>query len=149
MAEVIEPMEGGALFSKSTKRKLKNTGKKILKTGAKYAVKEGAIALGTMAAGPVGGVAAGMAADFALKRLKKRPGGVMPPSVRKFVAEHGDEQITSVELLRTPLDMVSRAPLNMVTLGQFDKAVKEAGYDSAFHLGMIVNNKHQIEFENK
>ena len=136
----MEPMEGEGL-----KKELKKAGKKVAKTAAKAAVKYGATAAGTALAGPVGGYVAGKVADFALARLKKRPGGVMPPAVRAFVEKFGDTPINSVEVTRTPLDVTSRAPLNMVTLGQFDKAVKEAGYDSAFHLAMIVNGEYQIE----
>jgi hypothetical protein len=133
MAETEQQMQGDGLFKKA---------KKAIKKKAKTVVKNDIVPLAvTATAGPV----AGMATKFVLKRLEKRPPGVMPPSVRSFVEKKGGEKITSVEVIRTPLDAVSQGALAAVTLGTFNKAVKEAGYDAAFHLAMIVNGKYQID----
>ena len=133
MAEMEQKMEGDGWW-KDTKKAVKKKGKAVIKNDiVPLAV--------TTVAGPV----AGMATKFVLQRLKKRPAGVMPPSVRSFLEKKGDEKITSVEVIRTPLDAVSQGALAAVTLGTFNKAVQEAGYDAAFHLAMIVNGKYQID----
>lgn len=41
--------------------------------------------------------------------------------------------------------MVTNAALNVVTLGAFDKAVKKSGYDKAFHLALVINEKFVVD----
>lgn len=97
------------------------------------------------AATAIGGPVAGAIAGFVLPRLEKRPGGVLPPHVREFLEKHGQEEITSIEVMRTPLDSLTSTALSGLTFGAFDKALKASGYDSAFHLAMVVNGKYMID----
>ncbi len=120
---------------------MEGEGLKSLVKDAKKGIKKAIPAVATAVGGPV----AGLATAFSLRAFQKRPPGALPPRVRTFLEKRGAEVITSIELHRSPLDAVSKAALAGVTLGQFDKAVKEAGYDAAFHLAMIVNGKYLID----
>ena len=69
----------------------------------------------------------------------------LPKSFRKFIKEHGDEPITSLEIVRTPLDRVPQTLLNVLTLGDWDNIKKRANVDQLVHTGLIVNDKYTLE----
>lgn len=60
-----------------------------------------------------------------------------PPSVREFIKKNGEKEITGIIIQRVPLASTLNGFLNVLTLGQYNKAKKKAGYDDLFHLSMI------------
>lgn len=109
--------------------------------GAKSVGKATAGAAVSRALGPAGSALVAASGD----RFKKREDGKLPPAVRSMLAKQGDTVITSLAVTRTPLDMVTNAALNMVTFGAFNKAVERSGYDKAFHLALVINDKFTLD----
>ncbi len=75
--------------------------------------------------------------------LLKRDDGTLPPAFRKLLSVIGDESITSIKLFRQPIS-VSKF-LNFISNGKYNELLKNNGYDSAFHLGMVINNKFILD----
>jgi len=79
-----------------------------------------------------------------LRLTRKAKGGVfgfdlkadVPKPVREFLDREGDKRITSISICRVPLNSRLLKVLNVITLGQLNKVVKEKGYDTFFHLFM-------------
>jgi hypothetical protein len=60
------------------------------------------------------------------------------PTIKKLLEKHGDEKISSIKVLREPINSMINTILNWVTNGKFDENIKKNGYDSAMHLYMYV-----------
>lgn len=58
----------------------------------------------------------------------------LPPSVRTILAQHGDEPVQSMIIVRTPLGKLLSGVLNVASLGQMGKLP----YDKLFHLYLLV-----------
>jgi hypothetical protein len=69
---------------------------------------------------------------------------ILPPSARKLLEQIGNEPITSIEIVRTPLSSFTRGFLNAISLGQFDK-ISRKSYDQIFHLSLFLNGKYNLE----
>lgn len=124
-----EPIDvGGDL--KTTIRKTKNTLKKVGRV---------AKVIAPIVVNPVAGIA------MASTQLKKRKAGVLPPLVRNLLKEIGNQEIISIKIVRTPLEAPIQGLLNIVSLGTFQKAVKDSSYDSMFHLALFLNNEIQLD----
>lgn len=82
-----------------------------------------------------------------IKRITptKRKEGVLPPQSRDLLAKIGGEPITSLTIVRTPLDAFVKTLLGVVSLGQFSSAVKKSSYDEMYHLTLFINNKYSWE----
>ena len=65
--------------------------------------------------------------------------------MKKFIKEHGDEEITSLRLGRTPIAGAIASAMNIVSGGEFDESQKRKGYDAYFHLYFIINDKYRLE----
>lgn len=65
-----------------------------------------------------------------------------PPSVRRYMT---DEPVTSLQVARLPISRGLDKALNIASLGGWKKALKEEGYDEAFHLYFIINGKYRLE----
>lgn len=76
--------------------------------------------------------------------LLVREPGKLPPAGRKLLEEVGNEEIKSLEIVRTPLSNFTRGFLNVISLGQFDKISKKY-YDQMFHLSLLINGKYNLE----
>jgi hypothetical protein len=63
------------------------------------------------------------------KKLTRRPS-----AVNKLLKKYGDEKVMKVEACRLPIDSMTKRLLNVVSLGAFNKAIKELNYDEVFHL---------------
>jgi hypothetical protein len=50
-----------------------------------------------------------------------------------------------MKIVRTPLEAPIQGLLNIVSLGTFQKAVKDSNYDSMFHLALFLNNEIQLD----
>ena len=131
---IIAPrVQSGGSFFRRVRRGAKRVGKDIAKAVPRAAV--------STALGPTGSLVDAAVGD----RFKKREAGKLPPAVRNVLEKQGDTVVTSIRAERTPLDMATNAALNAVTLGAFDKAVKQSGYDRAFHLALIINEKFVLD----
>lgn len=73
-----------------------------------------------------------------------REAGVLQPSARKLLEQVGNEEIKTLEIVRTPLSSFTKAFLNTISLGQFDKISKKY-YDEMFHLSLWINGKYNLE----
>ena len=80
-----------------------------------------------------------------------REAGVLQPSARKLLESKnidgvsvGNEEIKTLEIVRTPLSSFTKGFLNIITLGQFDKISKKY-YDEMFHLSLWINGKYNLE----
>jgi len=60
------------------------------------------------------------------------------PSVRSLFAKHGDEPIVQIKVCRKPIHSMIDKVLNWVSQGVFQQNLKEAGYDKAMHLFMLI-----------
>ena len=80
-----------------------------------------------------------------------REAGVLQPSARKLLESTnsdgvsvGNEEIKTLEIVRTPLSSFTKVFLNTISLGQFDKISKKY-YDEMFHLSLWINGKYNFE----
>jgi len=73
-----------------------------------------------------------------------REAGVLQPSARKLLEQVGNEEIKTLEIVRTPLSSFTKGFLNVISLGQFDKISKKY-YDEMFHLSLWINGKYNLE----
>lgn len=65
-----------------------------------------------------------------------------PPNIRKYIT---DEPITSLKVARLPISKGLNTALNIASLGGWQKALNSVGYDKAFHLYFIINNRYRLE----
>jgi len=73
-----------------------------------------------------------------------REAGVLQPSARKLLEQVVDEEIKTLEIVRTPLSSFTKGFLNAISLGQFEKISKKY-YDEMFHLSIWINDKYNLE----
>ena len=60
------------------------------------------------------------------------------PNIRNILAKYGDLKITTIQVMRVPVQSMITKALNWVTNGTFNNNVKAAGYDTLFHLFLVV-----------
>ncbi len=60
-----------------------------------------------------------------------------PTKARKVLEKFGDQPITKITLQRFPVPEYLLQILNVVSLGDFKKRIKEAKYDKLFHLAVV------------
>ena len=70
---------------------------------------------------------------------------VIPVKVQNFLKANQNTPITSLQVGRKPLQQWVNMALNIISAGQWNKVKKEVGYDSMFHLYLIINGKFLIE----
>lgn len=58
------------------------------------------------------------------------------PKLKKFLEKYGDIPIKSLYVYRAPLEKKLRTVANIITLGGYDKVIKQLNYDDVFHLGL-------------
>jgi hypothetical protein len=73
-----------------------------------------------------------------------RESGVLQPSARKLLEEVGNEEVKTLQIVRTPLSSFTRGFLNIISLGQFDK-ISRKYYDEMFHLSLLINGQYNLE----
>jgi hypothetical protein len=79
------------------------------------------------------------------KGLLIRDPTMNPPPVRKILQSIGNEPITDLMLVRTPLSKISRFLLNIASFGQLESKLKETGIDDLFHLSLLINGKYELD----
>ena len=52
--------------------------------------------------------------------------------------QHGDQRISAIKICRKPIHSILNKVLNWVTLGTFQKNLKDLGYDKAMHLFLLL-----------
>lgn len=80
-----------------------------------------------------------------LFKLRKRVAGVLPPEARQTLEAVGNDKITDIKIVRTPVEKAITGLLNLISLGTYSKAVKQSDYDSMFHLALFINNGIQLD----
>jgi hypothetical protein len=81
----------------------------------------------------------------ALPQIKKRDYSKLPPDVRNILTEIGEQKITSIKIVRTPIESFVKTLLNVISLGQYESAVKKSNYDSMMHLALYINGKYTLD----
>jgi|688.fasta_scaffold219532_2 hypothetical protein len=76
--------------------------------------------------------------------LLVREAGKLEPSGRQLLSEVGNEEIKTLDIVRTPLSSFTKTFLNIISLGQFEKISKKY-YDEMFHLSLWINGKYNLE----
>lgn len=61
-----------------------------------------------------------------------------PPDVRDILNKYGGQTIASMRVGRSPVNAVIRSLLNVASFGEFNKKIKELGYDNIFHLFILI-----------
>jgi hypothetical protein len=74
--------------------------------------------------------------DIAQKVIKGRDG--YSPSVTAIIEKFADQEVKSIELHRRVLPTVYTGLLNVLTLGEFNKRIKDQPKDKLFHISMWV-----------
>jgi hypothetical protein len=74
--------------------------------------------------------------DIAQKVIKGRDG--YSPSVSAIIEKFADQEVKSIELHRRVLPTVYTGLLNVLTLGEFNKRIKDQPKDKLFHISMWV-----------
>jgi len=79
------------------------------------------------------------------KAIFKGQSRLQPPE-RKLMEQYGDKVITKIVIQRAPIKTVPVDSLmNLITNGNFNKSLKDYGYDKLFHLFMIITLEDQTE----
>jgi hypothetical protein len=60
------------------------------------------------------------------------------PADEKVLNMYGNRRIEQVKVIRTPIERWINTVVNVASLGQFAPAAKKMGYDSLFHLYMLI-----------
>lgn len=76
---------------------------------------------------------------------KKRADGLLPPHVRDIMKEVGDKPITSVVVVRTPIESFVKRVMQLFSAGTYEQAVKDSNNDSVFHLGLELNRCYTLD----
>lgn len=74
-----------------------------------------------------------------------RDSTINPPHVRNLLKQIGNEPVSVLTLVRTPLSASTKFLLNIASFGQLQSKLREIGVDKLFHLSMSINNKYEIE----
>ena len=72
-------------------------------------------------------------------------GTPVPPAVASFLKAHGADKITSLKVGRTPISKTLDLAIDVISGGKFGQVKKKLGYDTFFHLFVVINDKHRIE----
>lgn len=81
--------------------------------------------------------------DKVIRTLSKRKG--LPPAVRKWLEEHGDETVSSLTIVRAPVQAFLNTALEAVSGGRWKQALAKAGYDGVFHLALEINGRYLLD----
>ena len=85
---------------------------------------------------------AGIIGDAYQKFIQRIFGGTYgkcPKPFARFLQKHGEEVITSIVLVRTPIHGAISRTLNLISLGKFQARRERLKYPDLFHLALLVN----------
>lgn len=66
-------------------------------------------------------------------------GDEYPPKVRNIIERYGNEFITGLTLMRTPVPNILTKALSLLSGGQFQENLDNSPYDTLFHLFLVIN----------
>lgn len=69
----------------------------------------------------------------------------LPRKAQTFIDRDGDTKITSLKVVRAPINDVISKFLNIISLGMFKTLQNKLGYDRFYHLSLVVNDATRIE----
>ena len=69
------------------------------------------------------------------------PGQAYPPELTQLKKDIGEENITSIEIRRTPVPNAISGAMNIVSLGSFNKKMSRLPYDKLFPLFIVFNHR--------
>ena len=70
------------------------------------------------------------------------------PKVKKILKDFGDEKITKIYIIRTPISKILRFLMNILSLGEFERRMKNTSYDELYHLAVhIETRKGKVSLE--
>jgi len=72
-------------------------------------------------------------------------GSAVPPQVVAFLKAHGHDKIKSLTVGRAPISKTLDLALDLMSGGKYGQVKKKLGYDTFFHLFLVINGKHRIE----
>jgi hypothetical protein len=81
--------------------------------------------------------------DIGLKLLGFRNG--LSPRINNLLKKIGNEPISSVVIVRQPIQNAINILMNTLTFGDYNKQKKKLNYDYYFHLKLVINGKYIIE----
>lgn len=90
----------------------------------------------------------GVAGNVMHTLTSKREPGVLPLPVQEKIAElekAGVDTVTTLQLIRKPMDEYVKELLQGISLGAYKDAVKDSPYDEMFHLSLLINGKYRLE----
>lgn len=61
-----------------------------------------------------------------------------PRVLTDLLKREGDQQITNIEVCRVPVTGILQKLANLMTIGKFKRELKRMGYDTVFHLYLVV-----------
>lgn len=62
-----------------------------------------------------------------------------PPNIRKLIGQHGSEKMTKITIVREPINSMIDKALNIISLGKWNESKSTLGYDTLFHLFMVID----------
>ena len=74
------------------------------------------------------------------------PSTAYPPELQKLKDELGNQNISEIEIRRTPVPELISQAMNIVSLGSFKKKFSRLPYDKLFHLFMVVKTDNGSQF---
>jgi len=85
--------------------------------------------------------------DGFLQDLKKKITGNYSGEAdfKKFLNKFGNTVIKSITIYREPVNKVLKEVLNLINLGKFKKQTQKLGYDTLFHISMVINDYISVE----
>lgn len=81
-----------------------------------------------------------------LDKLKSLVSKNAPPQIKKLLEQNGQYTIKEIQVCREPIQRAVDTLLNAITLGKFEKAKKDLGYDNFFHLYMYIKLSNGYSF---
>jgi hypothetical protein len=67
----------------------------------------------------------------------------------RTLGQFGNQVISEMKVVRTPIQKVISSALNLITLGKFDELKKKYGYDKLFHLSLMCNVGNKLVYVEK
>jgi hypothetical protein len=89
------------------------------------------------------------------KKTKSKIQNVFSPSSafnnisNKTLGQFGNQVISEMKVVRTPIQKIISSALNLITLGKFDELKKKYGYDKLFHLSLMCNVGNKLVYVEK
>lgn len=77
-----------------------------------------------------------------LAKLKSRP-----KNIEKFMKKHGEKNMYSLKICRTPVKGVIQRVINFLTKGKLERLKSEKAYDDVFHLYVIITFQDGSKYE--